>query len=117
MKSLLNYGLAILVMAAVSCTKEDDQPQTATSTSSPTIQRVTYSVHVAPLVRKTCSASNCHNGISESNISSGSLVESVYNGTFEQRIFVLGNTTPCGSIDKQSLSMLHDWVNQGAQVE
>lgn len=119
MKSLLNFGLAVLVMAAVSCAKEDDQPQpvSSSSSSSATLQRVTYSVNIAPLVRKSCSASNCHNGVSEGAISSGSLVESVYDGSFEQRIFVLGDATPCGHLDKQSLAMLHEWVKQGAPIE
>jgi hypothetical protein len=117
MKSLLSFGMFIILVTAVSCSKEDDQQVQPVSQSSSNVERITYSTHVQPLLRKACSASNCHNGISENNLSAGMIVGSVNSGSFQQRVFNQATLTPCGILDERSKAMLQSWIDTGTPLE
>jgi hypothetical protein len=117
MRNLISCGIALLMIATVSCTKDDDQVQPVTQTSSSVSERVTYTSHIEPMARKSCSASNCHNGVSANSIVAGRLSAAAHNGTLEAMIFSRSQESPCGKIDEQSIALLQAWVNDGAPVK
>lgn len=117
MKSLITFGLVIILVTSVSCCKEDDQQAQPVSQSNTQMERITYSGHVEPLLRKSCAASNCHNGMSENNLSTGMLVAAVYSGSFQERVLDPSSSTPCGSLDNRSKVLLQSWINAGIPLE
>jgi hypothetical protein len=119
MRNLTICGLALILMATVSCTKEDDNTSSAPSsqTTSARLQDVTFKSDVEPLMRKSCNAANCHNSLSQNSMDNGRLMAAVADGSFNKRIFVLGSSTPCGNIDADSRAILQAWVSNGASMK
>lgn len=104
------------MIATASCSKDDDQVQPVSQSSSVS-ERVTYTTHIEPLARKTCSAANCHNGITSSTFTAGRMIASAHNGTIDALLLSNKGDSPCGKLDNESIGMLQAWVNAGAPLK
>jgi hypothetical protein len=117
MKNLLSCGVALMMIASASCSKDDDQSQSSGQSSVSVSGRVTYLSHIEPMARKACNASNCHNGIGENTISTGRLVAAAHNGLLDARVLSKSTESPCGIIDDESIAMLQAWVSAGTPMK
>ena len=113
MKKITYTLMSLVILAAVSCSKEDDQIQPS-SQSNASGQKVTYLSHIVPIERKACNASNCHNAINQNALSTQIMVAAAKSGELQMRL--TGNSS-CGTMDLSSVNLLQAWINTGATLE
>jgi hypothetical protein len=116
MKKLIYFGMVICMMTAVSCTQEDDQVQPSAQSVPETLEKVTYNSHISPLERKTCSASNCHNGFSENALSAGRMMAAVHTGSLQSKMNPESKSA-CGPMSSETREILLAWIESGMPVE
>jgi hypothetical protein len=116
MKKLIYFGMVICMMATVSCTREDDQVQPSAQSVPESSDKVTFNSHISPLERKTCSASNCHNGFSGNALSAGRLIAAVHTGSLQNKMNT-ENKSVCGPMSSETRAILLAWIEQGMPVE
>ena len=116
MKKNLTYAIIVCLLALGSCSKEDDSI-TSSPVQTESEKPVLFSTHVEPMMRKACSAAHCHGTTARLPLNRTTLLPMIADGSFHQRIFVLGNATPCGDLDKTSLTLLRSWVSQGSLMD
>ena len=113
MKKITYTLMSLVILAAVSCSKEDDQMQ-PTSQSNASGQKVTYLSHIVPMERKACNASNCHNAVNQNALSTQIMVAAAKSGDLQMR---LTGSSSCGTMDPSAVNLLQAWINTGASLE
>ena len=116
MKKIITYAIIIAFATLAGCSKEKDESYVSPVQQTQTGE-VLYSRMIQPLLRKSCSASHCHNVHTRPGQTKDTFLPMIADGRFYQRVFVLGESTPCGNLDGASLAMLRTWMEQGSRMD
>lgn len=111
---LFSFGL-VLVLSLSSCYY--DKEDLLYGNDDCTVNSVSYSVDIEPIINTSCAISGCHvqggsgNGIFDSYAGVKAKVD---NGSFRQRVIVERDMPPTAPLSNCQIKYIEQWLNEGA---
>jgi hypothetical protein len=115
MKQHSTYFCIVMVLSfTLSCSTADDSSPASAVPQTVNREQVSFHQQIDPMLRRSCSASNCHTAATRLATGTTGFDPSLYsNSQLEARIFGEG---PCAVLDEPSRLLVQAWLADGSRM-